>query len=313
MGRISGYMVSAMRISMHHLLMLVMLIANCGYGRAEEPADSAEAAIRQSANTFTEAFKHQDAEAIANLWRPHGIYVDETGEEHQGREEIQKVYQAFFTEHDRPEIELKIDSIRFVTPDVALEQGTAAIVPPPLGGPATSRYSAVHVKQEDGRWLLDSVRDSRVELPSSYNHLAHLEMLVGNWKTEHNGAEIALTGNWNPKKTYLKRHFTVNSQGTQTTSTELIGWDPSTQQVLSWTFSDDGSRNVGHWKALEDGWVVHNQGVTADGVPTTSVDFWAPLLDGALGWRSTHRTAGGEEVEAPNAVVLKKATNGQKD
>lgn len=273
------------------------------------PTEATEKAIRQSASDFSTAFKQQDAQAIAELWTPDGVYVDEEGVQHVGREAIQQLYQAFFAANDPLEMQIHIDSMRQVTDDVIVEQGTAKLVPAPLGAPAAGKYVAIHVKQDDGKWLMDSVRDSSVDIPTTYDRLVHLEMLVGDWAADHNDAQISLSSDWNPTKTFLERRFVVTHDGQQSTSTEIIGWDPSTGQVTSWTFSDDGSHNVGHWTALEDGWVVRNRGITAAGVPTTSTDFWAPLLDDALGWRSTQRTAGGATVADPQAVVLKKPTS----
>lgn len=292
------------RYCLQSLVICLLIAPAVAQDKQESP--NATAAINQSAKRFTTAFKKENAKAIAKLWTPSGVYVDETGAVHEGREAIQAVYQQFFDSHDGAEIEITIDSVRQVAPNVAVEAGTAKITPPPIGAPASSKYVAVHVKQDNGKWLLDSVRDTRVEIPSNYDRLVHLELLVGEWVAEHNGARIELTGQWNPNKTFLERRFVVTQNGTETASTEIIGWDPSTAQVTSWTFSADGARNVGRWKALDDGWIVRNQGVTAEGVSTTSVDFWAPLLDDALGWRSTKRSAGGTALAAPDEVVLKK-------
>ena len=57
---------------------------------------------------------------------------------------------------------VKIDSIRFVTPDVAIEDGTASVVRPGEA-PSESTYTVVFVKK-DGRWLIDS--DHETVLPA---------------------------------------------------------------------------------------------------------------------------------------------------
>ncbi len=272
----------------------------------KKPTNSHESAIRQSANEFADAFKRHDDEAIAKLWTPYAVYEDVVGTEHRGRDAIQRVYRTFFEANPDTELSIDIDSIRKVTPNVVVEYGRTALVPPPSGAPAKSQYTAIHVKQNDGKWLLDSVRDSRVDVPTTYGELQHLELLAGDYSTDHNGTKIDLSSTWNPNKSYLERRFVVNRDGEESTSTEIIGWDPLTQEVTSWTFSGDGARNVGVWTPLEDGWVVRNSGITTSGVPTSSVDYWAPLLDGALGWRSTRRTANGQPVRSPGEVVLKK-------
>lgn len=266
-----------------------------------------EAAIRKGADAFAAAFKRQDAKAIAQMWTDDGEYVDEADQRYEGRDTIRQEYERFFKNHDPAEMRIAIESIRFVGPMVAVEDGTAVLDPPPAGAPGESRYVAIHAKQPDGRWLLASVHDSHVNVPTMYDHVQLLEPLAGDWSAEHKGTRADLSSHWDPQKSLLERHFTVTRDGdVVASSTEIIGWDPVTGQVKSWTFTADGGRAEGTWTALADGWVVQNAGVTADGTPTSSVDVWAPLLDGALGWRSTRRTAGGTAVNNSDYVVLKK-------
>jgi hypothetical protein len=62
---------------------------------AQPPADSdAEAAIRKAAGEFTEAFDRGDAEALANHFTTDGVYVNEEGQTFEGRDAIQKEYEA---------------------------------------------------------------------------------------------------------------------------------------------------------------------------------------------------------------------------
>lgn len=266
-----------------------------------------ETAIRRSVEDFVAAFKRHDATAVADMWTEDGEYVDEVGQKYVGREAIKQEYERFFQNNRETELRVNVDSIRIITPSVAIEDGSAVLEPPPAGAPGSSKYIAVHVKQDDGRWLLASVRDSRVEVPSTYGHLQELEPLVGTWTAEHAGKRADVSCHWNPHKSFLERRFVVTRDGVMiSSSTEIIGWDPITQQVTSWTFSTDGGRAIGTWTALEDGWRVRSEGLTADGVRTEATDVWAPLLDGALGWQSTRRSVGGAAVGDARHVVLKK-------
>lgn len=268
-----------------------------------------EAAIRQSVVDFESAFKRHDAQAVANLWTENGEYIDEVGQRYEGRAAIEQEYEQFFRDHPAAELQISVGSIRLLGPSTAIEDGSASLVPRPAGAPGGSNYVAVHVKQEDGRWLLASVRDSLVEVPSNYGSLQHLELLVGEWTAEHAGTRADVSCQWNPRKSFLERRFVVTRDGkVVSASTEMIGWDPIAKQVTSWTFSSDGGRAQGTWTELEDGWAILNEGVTADGTPTESVDVWAALLDGALGWRSTRRSIGGTALKDARHVVLKKKT-----
>ena len=274
-------------------------------GAAKHSAD--EAAIRRGAAAFAAAFKREDADAIAQMWTTDCEYVDEAGRRYEGRSAIQQEYEKFFKDHDSEEMRITIESIRFIAPNVAVEDGTAELVPAPAGVASPSRYVAVDVKQPDGRWRLASVHDSAADATAPVAPTELLESLVGDWSAENAGTKADVSCHWNAPQSFLERRFMVTRDGkTVSSATEIIGWDPATRQVRSWTFASDGGRAEGAWTPLADGWMVRNAGVTAAGVPTASVDVWAPLLDGALGWRSTRRAVDGNRLASPDYVVLKK-------
>ena len=50
---------------------------------------------------------------------------------------------------------MAVESIRFISPHVAIEQGQASFLEPGTE-PSKSRYSAIHIKR-DGKWLLGRV------------------------------------------------------------------------------------------------------------------------------------------------------------
>jgi len=273
----------------------------------DSAVEAEESAIRHSAAEFMKAFKQQDAQAIAQLWTADGIYIDEAGKSYEGRKAIQIEYEDFFKEHQAAVLLVAIESIRVVNPTVAIEYGSAVLIPQPAGARVGSRYVAVHAKQSDGSWLLDSVRDSLIGASATRDNLQLLDLLVGDWTAEHVGIQADVSCSWSLNNSCLERQFNVTRDGKEvSSSTEIIGLDPVTNRVTSWTFSSDGGRSIGTWKALEDGWVVKNSGIKADGTTTSSIDYWAPLLDDALGWRSVRRTAGGEALSDSEHVVLKK-------
>lgn len=275
--------------------------ASAAAATSKESAD--EAAIRRSANEFVDAFNLHDAKAVARLWTENGEFVDETGKTYHGRQAIEELYAKYFREHPKAEIEVSVDSIRRVNAMKAVEDGTAKLT----SAPTDSKYVAIHVKQADGSWLLGFVRESPKSAPATSKNLEHLDYLVGEWTADHGDTEVDLAGHWNDGKSFVERRFIATRDGKVVSSSlEIVGWDPVSGQVTSWSFSSDGGRAKGTWKALEDGWVIQNSGVTADGTPTAAIDVWAPLRDGALGWRSTHRSVGGTPVKESKHVVLTK-------
>ena len=156
------------------------------FARAAEPS-AEEKAVRQTAQAFTDAFNKGDAKAVAALWAPDGDYS--IGRDTvKGRDAIQKLYEEFFKAHPGSKMEINVESVRVYAPTVAIEQGTASVTESPNGPPTASAYSAVHVKQKDGKWLMASVSES--EMPTLLKQdLSELSWLIGDWIAEQKRAE----------------------------------------------------------------------------------------------------------------------------
>lgn len=264
------------------------------------------AAIRQSAAEFVDAFNHKNAKALAALWTEDGDYIAEDGQVFAGRAAIEKEYQAFFEEHDGVKIRLAIDSLRLLSPDAAIEDGRAMLDPLPAGAPAISKYTTVHVKI-DGKWLMSTVRDVRIETPSAYHNLADLEWLIGKWTAEEHGAKAEFVCRWIANKSFVERRYTVTLPDKTTQSgVEIIGFNPQSGRLQSWHFHSDGGHAVGVWTPLENGWQSKVQGITGAGASTSAVNLLVPLDDGAYAWKSVQRNSGGTDLPDTDEVILRR-------
>ena len=165
------------------LVLMILGVAGtsnlCGQEARDQSAD--EAAIRKAAASYVEAFNKHDAEAVAEQWSPEAVYLNHgTGEEVVGRAAIVEQFAALFKEQPAVKLEVTVASIQFVSPNVAIEQGTARILTPNTE-PEVTEYSAVDVKRE-GKWLLDRVTDKSKEVtPTHYSQLKELEWMIGDW------------------------------------------------------------------------------------------------------------------------------------
>src|SRR4051812_49481838 len=117
---------------MQALYIVITCCANCfalNVCRADQAAD--EAAIRKNDDAYVEAYNKHDAKAIASMWSPEAVYVDpETGAEAVGRDEIEKEFADTFANLKDAKLEVNAESIKFLSPNVAVETGTARIVRP---------------------------------------------------------------------------------------------------------------------------------------------------------------------------------------
>src|SRR5262249_30443598 len=92
--------------------------------RADQAAD--EATIRANAAKYIEAYNRRDARTMASMWSPDAVYLSpETGEQVMGRDAIFKQIDHGFAGDEDGKLTIHIDSIDFVSPNVAVEKGTA--------------------------------------------------------------------------------------------------------------------------------------------------------------------------------------------
>ncbi len=268
--------------------------------------ESAEVqAIRATAVAFEKAFDAGDAQALAALWTPQGDYVDENGMLSQGREAIEKKYASLFQQ--RPGMKMKIDvaSIRLLGPNVAMEDGSAALISEAGHAISASRYAAVHTKDQ-GKWLLSAVRDMPVEA-SSNEALKALEHFIGDWVARRDEATVHTHCRWIAAGRFLERTYTVKKKDAAVVSgTQIIGWDPAAQVIRSWTFDSTGGHGQGAWTAVEGGWVIESEGVLADGALSSSTELLRLVGDNILGWQSVDRVAGGQPLADTEEVVLER-------
>lgn len=264
------------------------------------------AAIRATSESFVKAFNSADPQAVANLWTERGDYTDDAGHTFTGREAIAREYTAFFKANPGAKIRLAIDSLKLLSDSAAIEDGRAVLDPAPAGAPATSKYTAIHVKA-DGKWLMSTVRDSHVEQPSAYRNLADLEWLIGTWAAEEHGAKTESVCRWIAGKSFVERKYTItHADGTAASGVQLIGWNPQGGHVQSWNFSAGGGNAIGVWSPRDGGWAIETRGVTGDGTPTTAINLLTKLDDNAYSWQSVRRTAGGQTLADTDEVVLKR-------
>ena len=231
-------------------------------------ASSAESEIRATAVAFVEAFNRGDARAVAALWTAAGTAADDSGRIYKGRAAIEAQYAALFKELPGARMEVSVKSIEFPTPTTAIEDGVAQVDAEHAGPPQASRYTAVHIKQ-DGKWLMASVREASIELPSNFARVEGLAWLVGSWTAQRDGTTIHTTIRWIANKSFLERDYTIRKDGIVVSSgKQIIGWDAKARQIRSWSFDASGGYGTGLWMATPDGWRIESSGVMADGVPT---------------------------------------------
>jgi uncharacterized protein (TIGR02246 family) len=282
---------------------------------ADAKAASPEAEIRATAVDFVKAFDRGDAKAVAALWLPEGTAAEADGTIYKGREAIEQEYAKLFKQHADARITVAVKSVEFPAPTVAIEDGITQVTAQHAGPAQVARYTAVHLKL-DGKWLLASVRETNVELPSNFDKIESLGWLVGAWTATRDGTTVRTTVRWIANNSFLEREYSVATDGIVTTSgRQIIGWDPKIEKVRSWSFDASGGFGAGVWTRTPEGWQIDQSGVMADGTPTSSRDTLVrlPGEDNVLGFRSAGRTAGDTRLpDVPEVVLDRVLVKGEK-
>jgi uncharacterized protein (TIGR02246 family) len=290
------------------MLLICSQVAIAAELKGVDKAD--EAAIRATADEFVQAFNRADSKAVAALWTENGTMADDRGQIFKGRNAIEEEYAAFFKKYPGAHIEIAVQSVDFPTSSLAIEDGLARVMTKNSQPPIASRYTAVHLLQ-DGKWLMASVRESSIELPSTYGHLQELEWMVGNWETKTDGTVVQTNIRWLANNSFLEREYTVRQNSVTTSSgVQIIGWDPQAGQIRSWSFDGSGGHGTALWSAVPDGWRIESTGILNNGTPTSSKDFLLriPGENNVFGWRSMNRMAGVVSLPDMPEVVLERSS-----
>lgn len=271
-----------------------------------------EKAIREAGAAFVRAYNAGDARAIADLFTEDAEAIDEDGRAVQGREAITALFAAVFEDRPGESIEVDVDSLRFLGPDTAKEEGRSRIIPARSGprGEATSlapehgRYTVLYVRQ-DGRWLQASVREHPSGEMTPHERLEPLAWLIGDWVDEGSDSVVFTTGRWSDDGNFLLRDFTIQVQGKPAVNgTQRIGWDPLTKQIKSWVFDSEGGHGEGLWAGDGRRWVVKGSGVLRDGRTATATHVYSIVSPDMVRWKSIDRTVGDRVEPDINELVM---------
>jgi uncharacterized protein (TIGR02246 family) len=175
----------------------------------DETQQDERAVIEQRAKSYAAAYNAKDLKALVAHWAPEGVYIDgASGRRVAGHDALEKDLKAELESRKDTQLEIAVETIEFVSPGVAMEQGTSTITSPE-GEPTVTSYSAVHVKR-DGQWLIDRISEREIITPPShYEQLKELEWMIGNW-TDQAGEELVSTEcHWARNNNFIIRSCSV--------------------------------------------------------------------------------------------------------
>jgi len=312
------------RLRTLHPRLLATLIASVWMPIAHADATADSAAIRAAGAAYKAALERGDGKALAAIWTPDGDIVDAAGNVMKGRESVALLEPAAAADAAKPRASftIKDTSLRFMTPDVAVEDGTVTVVPPGGTTPLEGRFAAVWVRHE-GSWKIAALREARGEQADGIAVLSDLAWMVGDWTVVEDEAggkddgpqpKIELSVRWNPSRTFLLRDMKITPPGADAEAaiqiSQRIGWDPLSKSIHSWVFSSDGGHGEADWSQDEGSWVARTTAVLPDGSQTSSLNIYSYDGKDRCVWRSMPTHVGGEHMPQIHLTLVRKPGTG---
>ena len=275
--------------------------------RSDDAESADELAIRESAEVFAKAYNAHDAKAVSLLYALKAEMTDEDGNLLKGRDAIEQDFDQTFKEFPECKIQIEIESIRILTPNIAVEEGIVRGQPIPDQGENVSSYVAVHVKV-DGKWSIASVSDfeAPAEL-SPRDHLQELSWMVGDWIEESPDSHVKSSCRWDDSGNYLLHDFVLHIPGGVVASGSIrIAWDQMTGQFKSWAFDADGGYSEGLWTQDGNEWIVKARGANPRGEAMSSTNVYRYVDQDTMTWRSYDRVVGGKRQPSVPETFVKR-------
>lgn len=294
---------------MRKLLISVIFLLCLMHGQvmAQKVNEKDADALFERAKTFVAAFHKGDAKAIAAFWTTDGDYTDQNGKHLKGRAEIEKAFVELFAENKGAKLRIDSAALKFVSPDVAIEDGVTEVFPADGGPPSRARYTIVHVKK-DGKWLLGSVREAAYSPPTNYENLRGLEPLIGDWADEAAKGEVArISLGWAHHQNFIVSTFATTFKDiTLGGGTQWIGWDAQAKKICSWTFENSGGFGEGSWTKDGNKWTIKTTATLPDGKKASATNVLTRIDADTLSLSSKDRTLDGKELPDIKEVRLKR-------
>lgn len=276
-------------------------------------ADSAadEAAIRKAAAEYLNAVQRGDFAAMKSHWTKDGNIIDESGQKTNVADVKPPASGGAADNAAEPQLNVQTDSIRFLTPSVAIEDGTSESGSPANGSPTRGRYSVVWVKR-DGKWLIDSLREAAIADASTQNALQSLDWLVGSWVEADDANAFLATFKWSPGNHYLIGEIRITPRDQEPhVVNQRIAWDAAAETIRSWNFDSDGGFSMAVWSRDGNRWVVSASGVLPDGQRTLGRRVFQRIDDQSLLMESLGFQVDGMSVPDLRVKLIRKPASNQ--
>lgn len=269
---------------------------------AESPLPSP---VRERLEQYANAFNDRKLDSLGQFLASDVHYQDETSGRtaHSSTELVDLIRTAVEAE---PTLKLSasVEDIEQTNPNQATVRGTTTLTSEDAPDEVSS-FEIALVKTSEG-WTIRSITERSIDSAASANPIESLTWLVGTWKED---AEDGLNSRieFLPGNRFLRRTFQMGSSA-EPIGYEMIGYDPRSNLVKSWTYFADGSFGSGHWAGEEDHWRMEMTQTLADGGQATATCIVRPIDQDTMTVRIISRVVNGQPLPNGKAVTLTRQT-----
>ena len=268
-----------------------------------------EAEIRKAETDYIVALNAGNLDAIMAFWAADADFIDEAGTLTRGKEALTALFKKSLPDRKGSKYAGKIHSLKFLRPEVALEDGTLEVTSAD-GTKESSRYAVVWTKTGD-KWLIASARDLPTEVtdvPSlAAAQLKNLSWLVGEWVDDSPNVDVSIKVYWAANRAFLLMDYVVKRDGVDPHDVSVrIGWDARGGRIRSWTFDSNGGFGEGFWTKDGNKWLVGTAGVLPDGGTGGSTNIYEFVDDNRFVWRSVDRDVDGQPLADAEVKFVRK-------
>ncbi len=272
---------------------------------AETALPPAAAEIAAIGEAYVAAFNEGDAKTVSGFWLADGDYTNLSGTRYSGREKIAQLFQNYFADAKGGRLTIDSESLRFIGPDLAIEDGTSTVTPAKSGPPGSARFSNTFVRR-DGKWFLASVRESALVPADRSAELGPLSWILGDWQAQSkSGEKILLSADVGPKGNFLVlRRVILAGDAPVGGGVEWIAWDASRNVIRSWSFDDDGGFGESVWTPREGGWTVESNHTLRNGAKLADAQSLTLNKDGSVTVKALKTSSNDQTPPSPEDLIF---------
>ena len=160
--------------------------------------------------------------------------------------------------------------------------------------------------RQEGKWFIAMLKEWGDEATeqASINDIA---WLVGTWEGAGDGGTARTTYEWAPNKKFIIARYSVTPKdGKPLAGTQIIGVDPASGAIRSWTFDAEGGIGEATWTWDDGRWAIDSDATLSDGSDSTALNFLTKTGDNTFTWKSVKRTLEGNDLPDIGPVTVKR-------